>query len=292
MPKSSSQTESLAVGGQAVMEGVMMRNKEKIVIAVRTPDNKIVLKKENYKSIGSRYPLLGWPFIRGIIGFVEIMFIGMKAMIWSSNKALGEEEEFSTKELIFTVLFAIIFSLLLFKLLPLFLATIVQEKTQSSNIIFNLVDGFIKIGLLVGYIAIIGQMKDVKRLFQYHGAEHKSINCYEQGKALTTKNVLSCSRFHPRCGTTFLLFVFFISILFYMVIPLDVGFWQKLLLRIAFLPLISGVSYELIKLGGRHHQHPIMKILLAPGMLLQRLTTKEPDEKQAAVAIKSLKAAL
>lgn len=269
-----------------------MRNKEKITIAVRTPNGKIKLKKEKYVSLGKRWKPLGWPFIRGIISLIEIMIIGMKAMIWSSNQALGEEEDFSTWELIGTITFAIILSLALFKLLPLFLATIFQEKTSASNIGFNLVDGLIKIVLLIGYLWLISQMKDVHRLFQYHGAEHKSINCYEQKKKLTPKNVLQCSRFHPRCGTTFILFVFFISILFYLVIPLNTGFWYKLLLRVAFLPLISGVSYELIKLGGTYHKKLIMRIILAPGLLLQRLTTKEPDEEQAAVAIKSLKAAL
>ena len=292
MKDNSPPEESLAVGGQAVMEGVMMRNKDKITIAVRAPDGSIKLNKQRYKSWAQRCKPLGWPFIRGMVSLIEIMIIGMRAMIWSSNQALGEEEELSTWELIGTIAFAVIVSLAMFKLLPLFLATVFQEKTSANNLGFNLVDGGLKIALLIGYLWLISRMKDVKRLFQYHGAEHKSINCYEQGKRLTPKNVLGCSRFHPRCGTTFILFVFLVSVLFYLLIPLGVGFWEKLALRIAFLPLISGVSYELIKLGGKHHRNPLMRAILAPGMLLQRLTTNEPDEEQAAVAIKSLKAAL
>ena len=292
MPRSPPQ-ESLAVGGQAVMEGVMMRNNDKITIAVRTPSEQIKVKEEHYVSWGKRCKILGLPFIRGMIGLVEIMLIGMKAMIWSSNQALGEEEEeFSTWELVGTIAFAVVLSIAIFKLLPLFLATVFQEQTGSGNFLFNLADGAIKIALLVGYLLLISQMKDVKRLFQYHGAEHKSINCYESGKKLTVKNVLASSRFHPRCGTTFILFVFFISILFYLLIPLSMSFWAKLVLRIAFLPIIAGVSFELIKFGGKHHTHWLVKALLAPGMLLQRLTTKEPDGEQAMVAIKSLEAAL
>ncbi|MBN1275349.1 DUF1385 domain-containing protein [Candidatus Woesearchaeota archaeon] len=292
MAKRHAPQESLAVGGQAVMEGVMMRNGDRVTIAVRTPDKRIEVKEEQYRSWTKRWKPLGWPLIRGMVILVEIMVIGMRAMIWSSNQALGEEEEFSTWELILTIAFAIVLSLALFKLLPLFLATIFQERTGTGNFSFNLADGLIKVALLVGYIWVIGQMKDVHRLFQYHGSEHKSINCYESRKKLTVRNVLASSRFHPRCGTTFILFVFFISVLFYLLIPLKTGFWAKLGLRILFLPLIAGVSYELIKLGGKHYEKPVVKALLAPGMLLQRLTTREPDAEQAAVAIKSLEAAV
>ncbi|MBD3208909.1 DUF1385 domain-containing protein [Candidatus Woesearchaeota archaeon] len=284
--------ESLAVGGQAVMEGVMMRNNDRITIAVRTPTDRIKLKKDQYTSWTERLRILGWPFIRGVINLFEIIIIGMKATIWSSNQALEEEGDFSVWELVLTILFAIVLSIAIFKLLPLFIATIFQERTQSGNVLFNLVDGFVKIGLLIGYIWMISHLKDVYRLLQYHGSEHKSINCYEAGKKVTVKNVLASSRFHPRCGTTFILFVFLISIIVYLAIPLNTGFWAKLALRVAFLPLIAGISYELIKLSGKHHEKALMRPLLVPGLLLQRLTTKEPDAAQAAVAIKSLKAAI
>ena len=275
------------------MEGVMMRNNNRITMAVRTPKGTIAYKEQAYTSWSKRWKPLGWPFVRGMVSLIEIMIIGMKAMIWSSNQALGEEEEdFSVWELVGTIAFAIILSLALFKLLPLFLASAFQERTSANNLVFNLVDGGLKVLLLLGYLWLISKMRDVRRLFEYHGAEHKSINCYEQGRKLTVKNVLASSRFHPRCGTTFILFVVFTSILFYLLIPLSTGFWYKLLLRVAFLPVISGASFELIKLGGKHHEHPVMRVLLTPGMLLQRVTTREPDAKQAAVAIASLTAAL
>jgi uncharacterized protein YqhQ len=291
--KASEIKESLAVGGQAIMEGVMMRNDDVITAAVRMPNGKIATKKEVHRPWSARCKVLAWPLVRGMVNLIEIMIIGMRFMMWSGNKSLGEDEEpFSNKELAFTLLFSLVFSVAIFKLLPLFFASIFQERTGSSNFAFNLVDGIIKTSFLVGYIWLISLMKDVKRLFQYHGAEHKSINCYESNKPLTVKNVLASSRFHPRCGTTFILFVFFVSILVYMVIPINTGFWMKLLLRLAFLPLIAGIAYECIKFGGKHHTNPIVKALLAPGMLLQRLTTKEPDGKQAEIAIKSLEMAI
>ncbi len=292
--KQKKEKESLAVGGQAVMEGVMMRDGDRIAIAVRKPNGKIGIKKDKYNAWSNRIKFFKWPFIRGMVSLLEIMIIGMKAMIWSSNQATGEEEEnFSFWEIFLSIIFAVVFGIAIFKLLPLFLATTFENKAQTeSNILFNLIDGGIKLGLFIGYIWLISLMKDVKRLFQYHGSEHKSINCFEQGKKLTVKNVLGCSRFHPRCGTTFVLFVFFISILVYLFIPLETAFWTKLAIRIVLLPVISGISYELIKLGGKHYDKLLMKILLSPGMFFQRLTTKEPDATQVEVAIASLNAAI
>lgn len=291
--KSSKGTgESLAVGGQAVIEGVMMRNKHKIATAVRNPKGKIEIKKDEFHSLTVKNKFFGLPFVRGSVNLIEIMIIGMKSMIWSSRASLEEDEDFSTAELVGTIAFSIIFSLALFKLLPLFFATVFQNNVGSGNFLFNLIDGLTKIALLVGYIWLISFMNDVKRLFGYHGAEHKTIHCHEKGLKLTTANVLKQSRLHPRCGTTFILFVFFMSVLFYMVIPLNVSFWAKFFLRILLLPIIAGFSYELIKLGGKYHENPIMKCILFPGMMLQKLTTNEPTKDQAEVAIKSLKAVL
>ncbi len=290
--KTTTPKESLAVGGQAVIEGVMMRNDDLITTAIRVPSGKIIVKKDVYKSYTKRFKVLGLPFIRGMVNLIEIMIIGMRIMIFSSNQQLDEDEDISAWELFLTILFAVVFSLAMFKFLPLLLATIFQERIGAGNIVLNLVDGMIKIILLTGYLWLISLMPDVNRLFQYHGAEHKTINCFENKLPLTVKNVLAQTRFHPRCGTTFIIFVFFVSVLFYMVIPLDVSFVGKLLLRILLLPIIAGVSYELIKFGGRHHKNPLIHLLLLPGLLLQRLTTKEPDAKQAEVGIKSLKAAI
>ncbi|MFP4523879.1 MAG: DUF1385 domain-containing protein [Candidatus Woesearchaeota archaeon] len=284
--------ESLAVGGQAVMEGVMMRNKDLISIAVRKPDGKIKTKQQRYTGLGQRYKILGLPFIRGMVNLVEIMVIGTRALNWSSNQAMDEGEEFKTWELILSLVLAVAFALGLFKLLPLLAATAVNNTAGTTNIAFNLIDGGVKVLVLVGYLWAISRFKDVQRLFQYHGAEHKSINCHESGLKVTVKNVLASSRLHPRCGTTFILLVFLVSILFYLLIPLSTTFWAKLGLRILFLPLISGLTYEVIKLAGKHYDNPLAKAVTSPGLLLQRLTTKEPDAKQAAVAIKSLKNAL
>ncbi len=284
--------ESLAVGGQAIIEGVMMRNGDTIATAVRLPNNKIKVKKDYFKSLTKKIRILGWPFIRGAVNLVEILIIGMKIMIYSSNQQLDDDEDLTMKELFFTILFSIIFSIVIFKLIPLLIATLFQKKLLLGNITFNLIDGFVKTAILVAYLWIIGFMPDVKRLFQYHGAEHKTINCFEKNIPLTPKNVIKQTRFHPRCGTTFILIVFLVSILFYLVIPLETSFAGKLLLRVLLLPLIGGVSYEIIKFGGKHYDNPVMKIILYPGMLLQRLTTREPDEEQAEVAIKSLKAAI
>lgn len=287
--KQKIQTESLAVGGQAVMEGVMMRNKDVIATAVRLPKGTIVVKKDTFTSLSKKFPPLGWPFIRGITNLIEILLYGMKMMIWSSNQSLGEEEEFSKWELFWTILFSVLLSIGIFKLIPLFMATVIQAQTGGNNLFFNLIDASFKIGMLVVYIWGISKLQDVHRLFQYHGAEHKTINCYEHNMPLTPKNVLAQSRLHPRCGTTFILFIFFIGILVYLIIPMETSFWQKLLLRLAYFPIITSVSYELIKLAGKYYNNPIMKIIIAPGLLLQRLTTKEPDKQQVEVAIRSLK---
>ena len=284
--------ESLAVGGQAVMEGVMMRNKDLISIAVRKADGNIKTKLQLYRGLGQRYKFLGLPFIRGMVNLVEIMVIGTRALNWSSNQAMDEGEEFKTWELVLSLVLAVAFALGLFKLLPLLAATAVNNTAGTSNVVFNLIDGGVKVAVLVAYLWIISRFEDVQRLFQYHGAEHKSINCHESGQKVTVKNVLASSRFHPRCGTTFILLVFLVSILFYLLIPLSTTFWAKLGLRILFLPLISGLTYEVIKLAGRHYDKAFFKAITSPGLLLQRLTTKEPDAKQAAVAIKSLKNAL
>ena len=292
MGKGDTPEESLAVGGQAVMEGVMMRNKDIISIAIRKPDGKIKTNKQHHKSWASRFKPLGWPFIRGMVNLLEIMIIGTRALNWSSNQAMDEGEEFKTWELVLSIGIAVVFALGLFKFLPLLAATAVNNTAGTNNLVFNLIDGGVKVAVLVAYLWIISRFKDVQRLFQYHGAEHKSINCHESGKKMTVKNVLASSRFHPRCGTTFILLVFLVSILFYLLIPLSVTFWAKLGLRVLFLPLISGLTYEVIKLAGKHYDKAIFKAITSPGLLLQRLTTKEPDGKQAAVAIKSLKNAL
>jgi len=270
----------MEVGGQAVIEGVMMRNKEKFAVAVRTKDGKIKVKKEK----SSKYPkFFQKPFIRGIVGLGYTLYDGIKALIWSSNQQLEVEEKLTKKEVIGTITVSLLFALLIFVAVPFFAANWIH----SEGIWFDILDGGLRVVLFLGYLIIISFMKDVQTLFQYHGAEHKSIACYEAKEDLNLHNVKKYSRLHPRCGTSFLFIVLILSIVLFTLIngPL----WMKFIGRILLLPVIAGISYELIKLEGKYRKNPIIKILIAPGLWLQRITTKEPSDKQLEVGIKALK---
>ncbi len=274
------------IGGQAVIEGVLMKNDDKIAIAVRRPDGKISVKKEHKASITKRIKFLGWPFFRGTVNLIEMLSVGIKALNYSANESLGEEDKKITKtEFAFTTAFAVIVAIGLFILLPLYLTKI----TRTEGILFNLIDGLIRVGIFVIYILLISMMKDVRRLFQYHGAEHKTVNCYEQGKKLTPENVKKYSTAHRRCGTTFLLIVLVISIIIFSFIVSDKT-WVKFAWRVILLPVIAGLSYELLKLGAKFPNSFLINLLIYPGLMLQRITTKEPDKKQIEVAIKAFKA--
>ncbi|MBI2111918.1 DUF1385 domain-containing protein [Candidatus Woesearchaeota archaeon] len=267
------------VGGQAVIEGVMMRNKERLAIAVRLPNGKIRVKTEASTKFPKVFDVF---FLRGIIGLGYTLYDGLKGLTWSSNQQLKKEEKLTKKELFLSIIGSFFFALLFFVALPFFSA----KWIGSEGIWFDVVDGIVRITLFLGYLGIISRMKDVKRLFQYHGAEHKAIYCYESGQKLTLKNVKQFSRFHPRCGTSFLFLVLLLSILIFSLIqgPLIVKFFGRILL----LPVIGGISYELIKLSDRWRNNVIVKIITAPGLWLQRLTTKEPSDKQLEVGIKAL----
>lgn len=285
--------EKILIGGQAVIEGVLMRAPNHYAVAVRKPDDKISVKTEQYVPYTKRNKFLGLPLIRGIVVLIETVYIGSKALTYSANESLGEEEEELTKkELALTFLISIIAALVIFKFIPLLLANLLTEGIGLSNFWFNLVDGIIKISIFLGYLYTISMMTDVKRMFEYHGAEHMTVHAYEADKKLNVKNVRPYQTMHPRCGTEFLLLVLVISILFYMVIPFGAGFWTKYALRILLLPVIAGVSYEVLKFAGMHYDKWIFKAISVPGMLLQKITTSKPGDKQIEVAIKSLKAAL
>jgi len=273
----------MEVGGQAVIEGVMMRNKEKFAVAVRLPNGEIKLKTET----NSRFPpIFNVFFIRGIVGLGYTLYDGIRALTWSSNQNLGEEESLSKKEMVGTVVVSLLFSILIFVAIPFFSA----HFLTSSSLFFNILDGIFRVVLFLGYLVVISFMKDVKTLFQYHGAEHKTIFCYEQRKELTVENVRQCSRFHPRCGTTFLFIILLLSIAVFSFITGP--WWVKLGGRLLLLPVISGLGYELIKLSGKHSQNLFVKVFIAPGLWLQRITTKEPSDRQLEVGIASLKAVL
>lgn len=309
MAKKKNQKNSkpeLAIGGQAVIEGVLMRTNEKYAIAVRQPNGRIIVKKEKYLSSTKKSKVLGLPLIRGVIMLWETLLLGYKALTFSANQALvaedddnkkngrpknnKEKNELGTPELAITLVISILLALGLFKLLPLLIATFFKNNVGGSNILFNIIDGIAKFAILILYLVVISRMKDVQRLFQYHGAEHKSVHCYENNMKLTVENVKKDPKAHARCGTTFILVVLFLSIIFYLLIPFETGFWLKLLIRILFLPIIAGISYEWIKFSGKHTDNFFAKILIGPGLLVQNLTTREPDDKQIEVAIKALKA--
>jgi uncharacterized protein YqhQ len=273
------------IGGQAVIEGVLMKNDNKIAIAVRRPDGKISLKKEKIKPWSKRVKFLGWPFFRGVVNLIEMLVIGIKALNYSANEASGEDVKISKWEFALTTIFAVIVAVGLFILLPLYLTKI----TQTKGILFNLIDGVIRVALFVLYILLISLMKDVRRIFEYHGAEHKTVNCHEDGKKTTLENVKKYSTVHRRCGTTFLLIVLIVSILVFSLIVTD-SFLVKFVSRILLFPVIAGISYELLKLGARFPNNFLLNVLVWPGLLLQKMTTREPDKKQLEVAIKAFEA--
>jgi len=249
----------LTIGGQAVIEGVMMRSPKYYAVAVQKKNRKIITKTIRFKSIQQRHWLYRLPIIRGVIVLFETLVIGMKILFYSSQQAEDEKEEkLSWKELAITFGISIVLVLALFKFLPLFLAYFFQKKLGLGNVYFNLIDGGFKLLLFLLYIILISAMKDVRRLFQYHGAEHMAVSCYEGGKKLTIKNVRKYSTLQPRCGTSFIFSVILISIIIYIFIPFQYSLWQKYILRILLLPVIAGLSYELIRLAGKFPKNPIL----------------------------------
>ncbi len=273
----------MEVGGQAVIEGVMMRNKRKFAIAVRTPSGEIKIKKER-----STYFPKFWnkPFLRGVVGLAYTLYDGIRALIWSGNQQSKEEEKMTKKEIIITLTLSFLFSIFLFIVVPFFSA----QWIGGNGKWFDVFDGIFRVVMFLGYILIISLMKDVRTLFQYHGAEHKSIYCHESGEELTVSNVKKFSRFHPRCGTSFIFVVLILSIFMFSFIQGPM--WMKFVGRILLLPVLAALGYELIKLSAKFDKNVIVKILIAPGLWIQRLTTKEPSDKQLEVGIASLKAVL
>ena len=291
------------IGGQAVLEGVMMKNKDKYAVAVRKPDGEIDVDVQDYKGIGGDSKIAKLPFIRGVFAFIDSLVLGMRVTMHSAS--FYEEEEdvkpSKTEEKIekmlgskaddimmgFTVALSVIIAVALFMLLPFFLSDFCGKFIRNASVI-ALIEGVIRILIFIGYIVLISLMKDIKRLFMYHGAEHKCINCIEKGRPLTVREVKRSSRQHKRCGTSFLLFVVLVSVVVFFFIRVD-NVFLKVLLRLALVPVIAGISYEIIRLAGKS-ENIIVRIISAPGMLMQKLTTKEPDEDMIEVAIASVEA--
>lgn len=293
------------IGGQAVMEGVMMKNGESYAVAVRLPNGEITVKKDEYKGIVKGKKILSLPFIRGVFNFIDSMVLGMKTLTYSADLALDEEKEKAEapeegktegkvkKEsdngwiMALTVLLALALAIGLFMVLPVLAASLLRRWITGSFLI-TLIEGLIRIGIFLLYVVLISRMEDIQRVFMYHGAEHKCINCIEHGLELNVENVKKSSRLHKRCGTSFLLIVMVVSVLVTMFVRIETV-WLRVLSRIILLPVIAGVSYEVLKLAGRS-ESPIIEAISKPGLMMQKLTTREPDEQMIEVAIRSVEA--
>ena len=293
--------EKINVGGQAVIEGVMMRAPRSMAIAVRRPNGEIVVRKEMVVPLSERYPVVKLPILRGAVALFTSLIIGIKALNFSANEAITEEEkegegdkggELSSWAMAGTMAVAFGFGICLFFLFPLYLTKLMTPVIGDNNIVFNLVDGVIRVIVFLLYIWTISRMSDIQRVFQYHGAEHKSIFAHEAGEELTIENVKKYSRLHPRCGTSFLLIVMLVSIAVFSLIPKLWPFYLKAGSRIVLLPLIAGISYEFLRWSAKNDSNPLVKMIITPGLALQRLTTREPDDSQLEVAIRSLDEAL
>lgn len=285
----SKRITDLAVGGQAVIEGVMMRDADRTATAVRLPTGEIEVETHTVTSIRDRYPILNLPLIRGSVIMIESLVIGMRALSFSAQAAGEEDEQMTKKEIALTILFALVLASVLFIVIPTGAAHLAAAYTNDP-IVFNLIEGGIRLAVFLLYIWGISWMGGIRRVFQYHGAEHKTIHCYEAGEALTVENVQKFPRLHPRCGTNFLLIVMVIAIVFHVFFGWP-DLWLRILSRLAVLPVVAGVSYEIIRFAGRS-ENRIVRILITPGLWLQYLTTRPPDDEMVEVAIESLKAVL
>lgn len=276
------------VGGQAVIEGVMMRGKTHVAVAVRQPDGEISVDVRPVNSISDRYPILKKPFLRGVVSLVESLVMGMKALAYSAQVSGNEDEKLDSKEMALTIAVSAGLAILLFIVIPTWSMRFLTGITQD-HMALNLAEGVLRMAIFLAYIAAISSMNDIQRVFQYHGAEHKTIYTYEAGLPLKVENVRPFSTLHPRCGTNFLMIVMLISMFIFTFLG-----WPSLLERIAsriiLMPVIAGVSYELIRYAGAHTYNPLVRIAITPGLLLQKLTTRQPDDSQIEVAIASLKA--
>ena len=286
-------------GGQAVIEGVMIRGKSNIAIAVRRQDNEIQLKTDPIQSLFTG-TLKKVPLVRGFITLLEVMVIGTRALMYSAQVAIdeledgeGEKEKSGTGTdfmLWATLAVGLVFGIAVFFVGPVFLNEWLDDRISSAALL-NVIEGGVRLGLFLGYILLIGRMKDIQRVFAYHGAEHMSIHAMEHDEELSVDNVRKYTTLHPRCGTAFLLLVVLIAILVFLALghpPL----WIRIVSRIALLPVIAGISYEVLRIHGRYSANRILKVLLGPGLLLQMLTTRRPDDDQIEVAIAALKAAV
>ena len=286
------------IGGQALMEGIMMKNKDQYAMAVRKTNGEISVEKDTYVSMTEKVKFFNLPFIRGIFNFADSMILGMKTLTWSASFFEDDEEEepgkfekylmdkfgekFESVIMSFVMVLSIVMAIGIFMVLPMLIANVFRLFIKSDTIM-AILEGFIRIGIFITYVKVISRMDDIKRTFMYHGSEHKCINCLEHGLELNVENVMKSSKEHKRCGTSFLLIVMVISILFFMVIRVETV-WLRMLSRIILIPIIAGVSYEVLRLAGRSNSK-FMDIVSMPGLWMQGLTTFEPEEPMIEVAI-------
>lgn len=289
------------IGGQAVLEGVMMKNGDKYAVAVRKPDGGIDFNVENYPGVLAGNKLKKIPFVRGIFNFVDSMILGTRCLNYSASFYEEEEEETGVDKALdkvsggngekvlttFVTILSVAMAVGIFIVLPYFLSGLLKDYIRNESLM-TIIEGGIRIAIFILYILAISLMKDIRRLFMYHGAEHKCINCMEHGRPLTVRNVKRSSRQHKRCGTSFIFFVYIVSIVLFFFIRVD-NTLQKVVLRILLIPVVAGISYEIIRLAGRSN-NILVRILSAPGLLVQKLTTKEPDEQMIEVAIAAVEA--
>ncbi len=279
----------LSVGGQAVIEGVMMRGPKDVATAVRDPNGRIQVETHPVSSIADRYPILKKPMLRGTVSLVESLVLGLRSLSYSAKMAGDEDEQLTDKEMAGTIIFALVLASILFIAIPTGAAKFFHFITDDP-VFLNLMEGFLRLAIFLAYIGGISRMKDIRRVFQYHGAEHKTIHCYEAGLPLTVANVQRFSRLHPRCGTNFLLIVMLVSIFVYAFLGWP-SLIERIVSRILLLPVVAGISYELIRFAGRT-TNPVALNLIQPGLWLQYLTTRPPQDDMVEVAIESLKAVL
>lgn len=282
--------KKLSVGGQAVIEGVMMRGPGKIAVAVRQPDGEIAVDVKPAGSISDKYPVLKKPFLRGVVSLVESLVYGMKALSWSAQQSGEDEEKMSNTEVAGTILVSVALAVLLFVVVPTGAMKLLQNHGVSP-LWLNLTEGFLRLGIFLAYIWGISRQKDIQRVFQYHGAEHKTIHTYEHGLPLTVENVRPFTTLHPRCGTNFLMIVMLISIFIFAFLGWP-NLFLRILSRVILMPVVAGLSYEVIRFAGQHMDKKWVHAAIWPGLMLQKLTTRQPDDDQIAVAIASLKAVL
>jgi uncharacterized protein YqhQ len=290
-PSVSRKKDPLRVGGQAVIEGVMMRSPHSMAVAVRRPNGEIVVKRERLNFFSEKKLFSKLPLVRGVMNLLSALVLGMKALNFSANQSLEEEKEVSSWTMGLTFAFALCFGILLFFLIPLFLTKWLRfaiPMVSTSGILFNLVDGIIRLVIFLAYLWAISFFKEIRRIFQYHGAEHKSIFAFEAGEILTADRVKGYSHLHPRCGTSFLLIVMVVSILVFALIPHQLSFGYKVASRVVLIPLIAGLAYEIIRFADQKRERKSIQYFIKPGLWLQRMTAHEPSEDQIEVALRAL----